>query len=43
MKKEDGEADPVRADRLYLLRDYAVPVVVLNACQSGRHDRRSGR
>jgi len=41
-EKEDGEADPVRADQLStLLRDYAVPAVVLNACQSGMIDEQA--
>ncbi|GBC60613.1 hypothetical protein DENIS_1570 [Desulfonema ishimotonii] len=41
-EKEDGEADPVRADQLStLLREHAVPAVVLNACQSGMIDEQA--
>jgi tetratricopeptide (TPR) repeat protein len=38
-EKEDGTADPIEAGRLTeLLREHAVPVVVLNACQSAAVD-----
>ena len=39
---EDGSDDPVSAEKLNtLLRDYAVPAVVLNACQSAMLDERA--
>ncbi len=38
-ENRDGEPDPVRAEQLSsLLREYAVPAVVMNACQSGMID-----
>ncbi len=38
-ENEKGEPDPISAAQLNdLLRDYAVPAVVLNACQSGMLD-----
>jgi tetratricopeptide (TPR) repeat protein len=41
-ENEQGEADPKSAaDLTALLREYAVPAVVLNACQSGALDDKS--
>ncbi|MBV9124709.1 MAG: CHAT domain-containing protein, partial [Planctomycetes bacterium] len=42
-EKDDGSPDPVTAEKLSdLLREHAVPAVVLNACQSAMLDRRAG-
>jgi CHAT domain-containing protein len=41
-EKDDGAPDPVTADQLgVLLREHAVPAVVLNACQSAMLDERA--
>jgi tetratricopeptide (TPR) repeat protein len=41
-EKADGSADPIKAELLTeLLREHAVPVVVLNACQSAAVDERA--
>ncbi|HLN26349.1 MAG TPA: tetratricopeptide repeat protein [Gemmataceae bacterium] len=41
-EKDDGQADPMNADQLsVLLRECAVPAVVLNACQSAMVDDRA--
>jgi hypothetical protein len=41
-KADDGSPDPIKAELLMeLLREHAVPVVVLNACQSAMVDRRA--
>ena len=42
LKNEHGQPDPVPADRLgALLREYRIPVMVLNACQSAMVDDRA--
>jgi len=41
-EKDDGQLDPINADQLsVLLRECAVPAVVLNACQSAMVDDRA--
>jgi len=41
-EKDDGQPDPINADQLsVLLRECAVPAVVLNACQSAMVDDRA--